>query len=137
MSGQTPTVPATHMHPVSPRKQKCALFPLQVSLPAVHGLRVQVGGHSHPREKRSRSGQGEPDCLHPRPLCPRRGSPSGQSLWVRDQAWRPTPPILLPTICSSPTQALQCCCLPTRGLCDFGQAAESLWASVSSSVKWE
>ena len=30
-----------------------------------------------------------------------------------------------------------CCGLPTQGLYDLRQAAESLWASVSASVKWE
>ena len=30
-----------------------------------------------------------------------------------------------------------CCGFPTQGLYDLGQAAGSLWASVSASVKWE
>lgn len=38
MPGQVSAVPPPHTHPVSARKQKCVLFPLQVSLPAVHRL---------------------------------------------------------------------------------------------------
>lgn len=38
MPGQASAVPPPNTHPVSTGKQKCVLFPLQVSLPAVHGL---------------------------------------------------------------------------------------------------
>lgn len=67
MSGQASAVPPPHTHPVSTGKQKYVLFPLQVSLPAVHrlGLKGSDGRVTGIREKRSGSGHGGADCLHP------------------------------------------------------------------------
>lgn len=41
MPGQVSAVPPPHTHPVSAGKQKCVLFPLQVSLPAAHRLGLE------------------------------------------------------------------------------------------------
>ena len=102
MPGQTPAVPPTHIHPVSPKKSRSVPSSLSRShflLCMSSGFKLE--GHSRAREKRSGGGQGEANSLRPCPLCPGRGSPSGQLVWVREQARRPPPPLLL-----SPPQAL-------------------------------
>lgn len=67
-------IPPPHTHSVSAGKQKCVLFPLQVSLPAVHRLGLKG---SNGRVKASPGKEKwERACLHPCPLCPSRGSSS-------------------------------------------------------------
>lgn len=90
-------------------------------------------GEGH-REKRSGSGHQEADCLDlcpccvpfvpaevPLPICHSRSE---------SRHGTASPPILLPTICPPPSRPRGGILSP-QGLCDFGQAAEPLWASVS------
>jgi hypothetical protein len=111
-----------HIHPVSPGKQKCVLFPLQVSLPAAHELGLKGSSRrvtAVPGKREVGVGMG--------PL----SAPISPLSWQR---------FLFPSVTvgqragmGQPHSLPLClswrCHLPLWGLCDLGQATEPLCLS--------